>query len=194
MSPLCRRDLLAAAVVAGAAAAVPAVVRGHAARGVPAEVAAALSGARLQGSGLLRFLGFRVYDIRLWIGAAAVGSDWDRAATTTPLALEIEYARGLVGAQIAERSLTEMRRQGEIAAADADRWLAAMTQIFPDVAPGDRITGVHQPGQGARFFVNGGPRRQVAEADFSRRFFGIWLAPQTSEPALRSSLLGTGAS
>lgn len=192
MSPLRRRDLLAAALVAGTAAAVPAVVRGQAARALPAEVAAALPGARLQGSGLLRFLGFRVYDIRLWVGAAAVGSDWERAAASTPLALEIEYARALVGAQIAERSLVEMRRQGEIAAADAERWLAAMTQAFPDVKQGDRITGVHLPGRGARFFVNGAPRGDIAEPDFARRFFGIWLAPQTSELALRGALLGTG--
>src|SRR5690606_32571304 len=158
MSPLRRRDLLVATAVVGVAAAVPAVVRGQGAVAPPAEVAAALPGARLQGSGLLRVLGFRVYDIRLWVGAAAVGGDWSQAAAATPLALEIEYARRLVGAQIAERSLVEMRRQGGIAEADAERWLAAMTRIFPDVAQGDRITGLHLPGRGARFFVNGALR------------------------------------
>ena len=28
------------------------------------------------------------------------------------------------------------------------------------------------------------------DAEFARRFFGIWLAPETSEPRLRAALLG----
>ena len=174
MSPLRRRDLLISALAA--------------------DMGDELSGARLQGRGRLRFLGLRIYDIRLWVGAATVDGDWERAAGTTPLALEIEYARSLVGAQIAERSLVEMRRQGPIDEASATRWLAAMTELFPDVAEGDRITGVHQPGRGARFYLNGRRRGELADADFARRFFGIWLAPQTSEPSLRGALLGTGTS
>ena len=101
MNVLRRRLLAAALLLAGGA-------QGQA--GVPSEVVAALPGARLQGAGLLRFLGLRVYDIRLWTGAIAVGADWAQAAAT-PLALEIEYARALEGAQIAERTLKEMRRQ-----------------------------------------------------------------------------------
>ena len=56
----------------------------------PPEVAAALPGARLQGDGQLRFLGLRVYDMRLWAGAPARRR---RLGAALPLALEIEYAR-----------------------------------------------------------------------------------------------------
>jgi hypothetical protein len=176
-----RRRLLAAALLLAGGA------QGQA--GVPSEVVAALPGARLQGAGLLRFLGLRVYDIRLWTGAIAVGADWAQAAAT-PLALEIEYARALEGAQIAERTLKEMRRQAEIAAEVGVRWLVAMKQLLPDVRAGDRITGVHLPGEGARFFVNGRLQGDLRDADFARLFFGIWLSPRTSEPALREALLG----
>ena len=75
----------------------------------PPEVAAELPGARAQGQGQLRFFGLRVYDIRLWAGDGAVAADWP----ALPLALEIEYARELDGAAIAERSLKEMRRQAD---------------------------------------------------------------------------------
>jgi hypothetical protein len=180
MNVLRRRLLAAALLLAGGA-------QGQA--GVPSEVVAALPGARLQGAGLLRFLGLRVYDIRLWTGAIAVGADWAQAAAT-PLALEIEYARALEGAQIAERTLKEMRRQAEIAAEVGVRWLVAMKQLLPDVRAGDRITGVHLPGEGARFFVNGRLQGDLRDADFARLFFGIWLSPRTSEPALREALLG----
>ncbi|MBC7939214.1 MAG: chalcone isomerase family protein [Chitinophagaceae bacterium] len=155
----------------------------------PVEVAAELPAARLQGSGTLRYFGFRVYEARLWSGERAVGGDWSAA----PLALELEYRRSLDGAQIAELSLTEMRRQGDIGSADAERWLAAMRGWFPDVRPGDRLTAVLRSDRSVRIFFNGTPRGELRDPVFARLFIGIWLAPSTSQPALRESLLGTAA-
>jgi hypothetical protein len=152
----------------------------------PPELSAALPAARLQGEGRLRFFGLHVYDIRLWTAAAFSPERWAEA----PIALEIEYARTLYGKAIAERSIDEMKRQGEMTADRSDRWLAEMTRLFPDVKEGDRITGVQQPGAGVSFFINGRARGEVLDADFARRFFGIWLAPQTSEPGLRERLFG----
>jgi hypothetical protein len=152
----------------------------------PAELLAELPGARLQGQGRLRFFGLHVYDIRLWTAPPVRAEEVLRAKA----ALEIEYARHLKGPLIAERSLTEMQRVGEVSAGDGERWLAAMTQLFPDVQAGDRITGVHRPGEGARFFVNGRLVGEVRDAHFARLFFAIWLSPRTSEPQLRASLLG----
>jgi hypothetical protein len=83
-----------------------------------------------------------------------------------------------------------MRRSGPINAAAAQAWLEAMKQVFPDVQSGDRITGLHSPGVGARFWLNGQPRPAVRDAEFSRLFFGIWLSDKTSEPRLRADLLG----
>ena len=182
MSRLTRRQLFLAAALMPAGA-----VRARVAP--PPEVAAELPGARARGQGELRFFGLRVYDIRLWAGDGALAADWP----ALPLALEIEYARELEGAAIAERSLKEMRRQAAIAADTGVRWLDAMTRIFPDVRAGDRITGVHRPGSGARFFVNGRLRGELPDAEFARLFFGIWLSPHTSEPSLREALLGPGA-
>ncbi len=153
---------------------------------VPPEVATALPGATLQGSGRLRFLGLAIYDARLWRGAAPLSADW----TAAPLALELIYLRKLVGRQIAERSLKEMRRQRDLSDEEAARWLAAMVQIFPDVKEGDRITGFLLPGVGARFAVNGAATGAVREPEFARLFFGIWLSEQSSESTLRRGLLG----
>jgi hypothetical protein len=176
-----RRGLLLAAALLSAG--------GVQARVAPPEVVAELPGARTQGEGRMRFFGLRVYDVRLWAGEPASATTWP----ALPLALEIEHARELQGAAIAERSLTEMRRQGEIADETAARWLDAMMRIFPDVMAGDRVTGVHRPGTGVRFFVNGRLQGELLDAKFARLFFGIWLSPRTSEPALREALLGTGA-
>jgi hypothetical protein len=152
----------------------------------PVEAATALPGVRIQGDSRLRFFGLRIYDARLWVGAKAVESDW----SAVPFALELVYARQLKGAQIAERSLKEMRRQGDIAPETEQRWRAALEQWLPDVKEGDRLTGVNHPGRGLTLYFNGSPRAESADLDLARVFFGIWLSPRTSEPALREALLG----
>lgn len=183
-----RRECLGAAAAAGLVAlAAPAAVR--AAR-APAEIATEIPGAQLIGSGTLRWMGLRVYDARLWAAEALSAETW----ASRPFALELQYARALPGRRIAERSLVEMRRQRELPAADAERWLDALQRLFPDVAAGDRISGVHKPGQSARFHVNGRLAGELTDAEFARLFFGVWLSPQTSEPSLRDALLGRGGS
>ena len=152
----------------------------------PPEVARELPNARLLGSGRLTVMLFHVYDARLWVRDGFSAAD----AAQSPLALELEYARKLEGAQIAERSITEMKRIGEFSDDTAQRWLASMKQIFVDVKAGDRLTGLQQPGQGASFFLNGKPVGEVRDAEFTRLFFGIWLSPRSSQPALRDALLG----
>ena len=133
----------------------------------------------------MRFLGLHIYDLRLWSPAPVTGD-----GASQSLALELVYARKLVGEMIASRSLEEMRRIGPFSEAQGASWLAAMTQLFPDVQAGDRLTGVQRPGQSARFFFNGQRRGEVLDADFARLFFGIWLSPRSSEPKLRAQLLG----
>lgn len=149
------------------------------------EVRAALPEARLAGTSRLRVWGLEVYDAQLWVGPGFRASHYENH----PLALSLGYLRALKGPLIAERSLKEMRALGELSSAQADAWLRAMTQIFPDVNATDRLTGLHQPGVGARFWLNAQPIGQVADPGFSALFFGIWLAQASSEPALRKQLL-----
>jgi hypothetical protein len=145
-----------------------------------------LPGSRLQGEATLRYFGLRVYHARLWtLPDFRVNQPADQ-----PLVLELEYLRDLKGRAIAERSLQEMRRAGNTAEAQAQRWLAEMQRVFPDVKAGDRISGQHLPGQGARFWHNGRLAGEIDDAMFAKRFFGIWLAPTTSEPDMRLALLG----
>jgi Chalcone isomerase-like len=177
-----RRAVLAAAVAVG-----PALAWTTTAATPPAEISAALPGASLQGKGRLRYFGLHIYDAALWSLAPVMpGNPLDAA-----LALEMRYARKLSGGSIADRSLDEMKRVGDVSPADGERWLDAMKQAFPDVKAGDRITGVHRPGVGAAFFVNGRATAEVRDAQFAQLFFGVWLSPRTSQPALRAALLGT---
>ena len=137
----------------------------------------------------MRVLAFDVYDAALWVAPGFRSSRYGQSM----LALELTYLRSLKGAQIADRSLDEMRRGAALTAEQEKTWLSAMQAAFPDVQAGDRVSGLHQPDFGAHFWFNGGLRASVADAEFSRLFFGIWLAETTSQPRLRNALLGVAA-
>ena len=156
---------------------------------LPLELVGELPQAQALGTARLRFLGLDIYEARLWAPRSFVST----AYAQSPFALELTYLRSLSGRRIAERSLQEMRRQGSFGTAREAVWLDAMLQTFADVQNGDRFTGLHTPGAGARFWLNGQARAPVRDAEFSRVFFGIWLADASSEPQLRASLLGHAA-
>lgn len=149
------------------------------------EVAANLPQASWSGSAQLRFFGMAIYQAQLWVGAGFRARDYGQF----PLALSLTYQRRVSGQTLAERSLDEMQRQTTLNAAQQADWLSAMQTLFVDVAANDRLTGVHLPEQGARFFLNGRSLGEVADPVFSHRFFGIWLDTTTSHPDLRVALL-----
>ncbi len=184
-TPLTRRTLLRCGTALGAWP----LARGAGAQApLPPELQRQLPQAQAAGSTRMRFLGLSIYDAQLWV---APGFDAAQYAAH-PLALELRYLRSLKGKSIAERSVQEMRRGGPLDAATEQAWLQAMVEAFPDVKEGDRLTGVHMPGAGTRFFFNGALRATVADPAFGAPFFGIWLAPWTSEPRLRDALLARG--
>ena len=152
----------------------------------PPEVVAALGQPRLQGQKRFRWFAFLVYDIRLWLSPGAT----PQALYNAPFALELDYARSLKGEAIAQRSIEEMSNLDAISPSEQADWLALMTRAFPDVAAGDRLTGVWRPDGTVQFFFNGKETASVQDARFGRLFFGIWLSEKTSEPTMRAALLG----
>lgn len=140
---------------------------------------------RAAGQARLRFWGLDVYDASLWIAPGFRRADFAAHA----FALQLHYLRGFSAADIARRSLDEMRRAGGFPAARAAGWQAELARLLPDVREGDRLTGVNRPGRPALFLFNGQLLGEIGDAEFARLFFGIWLAPHTSEPALREALL-----
>ena len=176
-----RRRALLALPLAGAGAAFAQTAPTPA----PAEVSSALPGAYAAGTARMRFFGLNIYDARLWVAPGFRAANYAQH----PLALELNYLRSLSGRAIAERSLKEMQRAGALVPAQESRWLTAMQAAFPDVKAADRITGLHSPQDGARFWLNGRPSGTIADVEFSRLFFGIWLADWTSEPTLRAALV-----
>lgn len=141
------------------------------------------------GNSTLRFLGLKVYDAKLFAAPTFEAVRYGQH----PLALELTYARKLEGKLIAERSLIEMRRIEVPTEAQTKRWMELMLKAFPDVAAQDRLAGVHDGNGKVRFYLNDVLRAQIDDPLFAKLFFGIWLHPNTSQPALRTELLGRAA-
>lgn len=135
------------------------------------------------GAGTLRFMGFALYDGKLW----SPSGRWDADA---PYALELTYARAFDGEDIVRRSLDEIRRLRAPDEATLTRWEARLKAIFPDVKAGDRLTGVRLPGQGARFYVGERLLGRIDDESLAEAFFAIWFDPRTRAPDLRRKLLG----
>ncbi len=153
---------------------------------IPAPVGSALTQPRLAGEGRLRWFGLAIYDARLFVPVE--GMDPARYART-PFALELQYARALAGEDIAQASLKEMTRMEFGTAAQRAGWLSAMRGLFPDVAAGDRLTGINRADGQVQFFRNDADIGRVADRLFGEAFFGIWLDPRTQAPDLRRALL-----
>ncbi len=156
----------------------------------PAGVAQAISGVRAVGQARLVVYGFSIYDAKLWAADGFSASNY----AAEPFALELRYLRSFKGSMIAERSLKEMSRLSKVSDEKAAQWLDNMKKTFPDVKKGDQLIGIHWPDGSASFSLNGKPIGEVRDAEFTRLFFGIWLSAQTSEPKMRSELIGAAES
>ena len=140
-----------------------------------------LPSAQLVGQGLFTRFGFSVYEARLW---APLG----RYTQGEPFALSLTYSREIAGDRLVQASFDEMQKlQAPII--QNTQWREALERVLPNVVPGDTITGVYQPGQGATFFHRERQTGQISD-DLAKHFFAIWLDPRTSEPNLRQALLG----
>ena len=135
------------------------------------------------GEAVLKYLFWDVYRVELF----AAPEGWHPDA---PFALTLNYLRDLEGADIADRTILEMRRQGFSDEKTLADWRSRLRAIFPDVSDGTRLTGVRDSDGKTIFYRNGAKIGEIDDLSFTRPFFDIWLGEKTSEPALRRALLG----
>ncbi len=151
-----------------------------------ANPGSALAGLRRWGDGEFRRFGLLIYEISLWLDPATPG-----IPPRPPYALDITYRRTIKGSRLVEASLDEMRKLGHTDEQRLGSWQQTLARLFPDVVPGDRITGQHVP-TGMRFFHNDRLLGESQDEDLARAFFAIWLDEKTSAPDLRRALIRPG--
>jgi hypothetical protein len=159
------------------------VVTAHSALAETKPILKHVPDAQKVGTGRLSFLLWDVYDATLY-------ASQKRYNALQPYALKLAYLIDLKGADIADRSVEEMRKQGFADEGKLAEWQKAMKKLFPDVKKGSVLTGIRDANGDALFYFNDAFIGSINDKAFTERFFAIWLDKNTSETALRKQLLG----
>lgn len=146
-------------------------------------IAQHLPHAKEVGKGRLTYAIWDVYDATFY----AQNGEW---SADKPHALSLRYFRAIDAADIADRSVEEMRMQGFTDEKTLAAWHQQMLKIFPNVTDGTQLTAIFTDKKTTDFYHNGRYIGRVNDPLFGSHFFGIWLSERTSEPQLRKRLLG----
>jgi hypothetical protein len=150
-----------------------------------ASLQAALRTPRLVGQHRLTYWGFEVYDASLWANAPFAAPDWHKQV----LGLELRYLRDFKGTDLAQRSIDEIQGQRPLSPTQLQIWSATLQTLMPNVRAGESITAIYSPDQGMQLLHQDRLMGELRDAEFARRFLGIWLATETSQRKLRQNLL-----
>lgn len=148
----------------------------------PTEVTRALPRAEKVGEATYRMLSVPIFNAELYAENGAFA--WER-----PFALSLTYQRSARATTLINRSIREMSQRGGGSAETLAPLRTQFQRCFPDVARGDRVTGVSTGPDTARIFHNGAHRCDVRWPGLRRTFFGIWLDGRDGQAAALSARL-----
>jgi len=110
-------------------------------------------------------------------------------ADTSPIALKITYLRDIDKEDLIEATLDQWVHIGYENEAIPD-WATQLEQIWPDIQEGSQLTiRVHRDGA-SDFYDATSKIGSMADSEFGKAFLAIWLSEKTSEPKLRTQLIG----
>ncbi len=132
------------------------------------------------GDGPFTYLGFKVYDAHYY-SVDDLGK--------SGFAIRLVYARKVMNEDLVKATVKQMIRLG---ASDNEmiKWRSDLEKIYPTVDQGHYITAIYQPSGSTTFIHNGNVVGKINDQLFSKIFFSIWLDQRTSNPELRTKLLG----
>ncbi|KPJ95669.1 MAG: hypothetical protein AMJ55_03360 [Gammaproteobacteria bacterium SG8_15] len=144
------------------------------------------SGLQAVGTGTIRWFGFTIYDASLWTGNGSFSNLED----SLPVALHITYRKNIKSSALAARTKEEWERLEIYSPVERGKWEKQLTDIWPSVKPGDSITTLVTNDRRTHFYYNNELINSIDDPEFGIALLSIWLHPDTSQPALRSKLIG----
>ena len=142
-----------------------------------------IDNAQLVGKARFKVLFWSVFDAELYAEDGEFSQD-------KPFALSLSYLREIKGSEIVAKSLSEIKSQDSFTGEKLATWKSELDSIIPDVDTSTTITGVQNNNFHTLLYENGTLIGEIKDPEFTRAFFNIWLGEKTSEPKLRSRLLG----
>lgn len=145
--------------------------------------ASPLQGLKQVGSGSMDWLFFTLFDATLYSPTGRY------QAQQYPVALQIKYHKNIDRDDLVSATQDQWQHLG-LNHPEQSKWLAQLSQLWPDVKDGDVLTFVASSPSEGQFFFNNRLLGQIEGGDFANAFIAIWLSEQTSRPDLRQQLIG----
>ena len=137
----------------------------------------------LIGEGTLKVFVWELYDLKLY-------SEINSFSWQHKFILEFDYKRDLKKDKVIEASLKEMRRQKGVAEKQINAWKTHLELGINTVWEGTKAAVEWAPDGQITFHYEDKAPEIINDKLFAKSFINIWLGEETSEPELRSSLLG----
>lgn len=152
--------------------------------GVPATsqataITTALAGADLRGSATFRFIGFPLYEARLYTNGGAP-LDWGQ-----DFGLELKYMRNIKKADLVDSTMQELERIGRPLPIRSE-----LENCYYDVRKGDRYFAVSKGPDVIEFWLNDRRTCAVQYPGVKASFMGIFLGDNTRSRAFTQRLKG----
>tara|TARA_Y100000589_G_scaffold205565_1_gene193891 strand:- start:2860 stop:3396 length:537 start_codon:yes stop_codon:yes gene_type:complete len=137
----------------------------------------------LIGEGTLKVFVWKLYDLKLF-------SETNSFSWQNRFILEFDYKREMKKDRVIEASLKEMRSQKGVAEKDINAWQRYLEKVINAAQSGTKAAVEWTPGGQITFYYEGKAPVTINDEPFAKSFISIWLGRETSEPELRSALLG----
>jgi len=106
-----------------------------------------------------------------------------------PQALKIVYQQNIDKQDLVTATEKEWQKLS-LDARQYQEWLAALTQLWPDIKKGDDLLFMVEADGNGFFYHNNQLLGGIKDKEFSAAFLSIWLSKNSSEAQLRKKLLG----
>mgnify|MGYP005998115273 CR=1 FL=1 len=143
------------------------------------SVPSAFPEGKQRGVATFRYLGFSLYEARLYTNSGAA-FDWSK-----DFALELNYLRNLTEYDLIESTMRELERTG--ASLPIRKQLKA---CFADVRKGDTYLALTRGPSVIRFWLNGKPTCTLKHPQVKARFMGIFLGNNSRSKSFTRKLKG----
>jgi hypothetical protein len=136
------------------------------------------------GSTKFSFLFWDIYHSTLYTKSGTYLAESEPAE----LIFEIKYLKDITAEDLIERTIEQWQHLG-FSESQYNDFIPLLSVMWPDISSGDTLALLVQDRQSI-FYFNDVKIGVIAQQEFSKLFLDIWLSKRTSQPELRSELLG----
>ncbi len=148
----------------------------------PAEITPHIQAEQPHGKATLRYWGFDIYDVSLWMDTP----EW---SMQKPFALSLNYVMPLSKERMVEETIKQLQTQRQWPVETVDKFTEVLHATLPAVEKKDRLTAIYTPQKSLQLFLNGKYYSEIMDKELLPAFVNIWLGEGNDLPELRANLL-----